>query len=276
MATVDSIIQDIKEELDGLPGVVGVVLGGSRARGTHSPNSDIDIGIYYDESKGFNTNDIEKSAFNLNDEKKDHLITYLGEWGEWINGGGWLVVHGYHVDFIFRDIKRVSKVIDDCLSGLVSIHYQTGHPHGYLNAMYMGELATCKVLSDPEGTLNNFKKKMEPYPKKFKEAMIQYFSFEASFSLMFMETNANKDDISYVMGHCFRSISCLNQVLFAKNEVYCINEKKAVAMIQGFSIKPMNYKKRIDEIVSLLSTDSDKTNQAVENLKELNSEIEAL
>ena len=276
MAIVDNIIQDIKEELAGLSGVVGIVLGGSRARGTHSPDSDIDIGIYYDESKGFNSNDIEKAAFNLNDDKKEHLITSLGEWGEWINGGGWLVIQGYHVDFIFRDIKRVSKVIDDCLSGLVSIHYQSGHPHGYLNAMYMGELAICHVLSDPEGTLGELKKKTEPYPEKFKEAMIQYFSFEASFSLMFMEANVNKDDISYVMGHCFRSISCLNQVLFAKNEVYCINEKKAVSMIHDFPIKPMNYKKRMDEVVSLLSTDNDKTNQAVENLKEIISETEAL
>lgn len=155
-------------------------------------------------------------------------------------------------------------------------HYQTGHPHGYLNAMYMGELAVCNVLSDPEGTLSELKKKTEPYPENFQEAMIQYFSFEASFSLMFMEANANKDDISYVMGHCFRSISCLNQVIFAKNKVYCINEKKAVAMIQDFSIKPINYKKRIDEIVSLLSTDKDKTNQAVNNLKELIFETEAL
>ena len=140
----------------------------------------------------------------------------------------------------------------------------------------MGELAICNVLSDPEGTLGELKKKTEPYPEEFREAMIQYFSFEASFSLMFMEGNANKDDISYVMGHCFRSISCLNQVIFAKNKVYCINEKKAVAMIQDFPIRPINYKKRIDEIVSLLSTDSDKTNQAVENLKELISETEAL
>jgi len=92
METVDNIIQNIKEELEGLPGVVRIVLGGSRASGTHSPDSDIDIGIYYDKSKGFNTNDIEKAAFTLNDDKKEHLITSLGEWGEWINGGGWLVI----------------------------------------------------------------------------------------------------------------------------------------------------------------------------------------
>src|SRR5699024_6343461 len=141
---------------------------------------------------------------------------------------------------------------------------------------YMGELAICHVLSDPEGTLGELKKKTEPYPEKFKEAMIQYFSFEASFSLMFMEANVNKDDISYVMGHCFRSISCLNQVLFAKNEVYCINEKKAVSMIQDFPIKPEDYKKRIDEIISLRSTDVDKTNQAIRNLKEIISETETL
>src|SRR5699024_739997 len=145
--TVNDTIKKVKEELDGLPGVVGIVLVGSRARRINSPDSDIDIGIYYDESKGFNTNDIDRSTLNLDDVKKDHLITSLGEWGEWINGGGWLVVHGFHVDLIFRDIKRDSKAIDDCLSGAVSIHYQPENLHGYLNVMYMGDLVVCNLLS---------------------------------------------------------------------------------------------------------------------------------
>ncbi|WP_324288724.1 nucleotidyltransferase domain-containing protein [Staphylococcus nepalensis] len=70
MDIVDNVINNIKNELVRVPGIVGVVLGGSRARGTHSADSDIDIGIYYDESKEFNINDIENIAFNLNDEKR--------------------------------------------------------------------------------------------------------------------------------------------------------------------------------------------------------------
>lgn len=61
--------------------------------------------------------------------------------GEWIDGGGSLVIDGYHVDIIFRDIEKLRQVINESLEGNVSIHYQTGHPHGYLNVMYMGELS---------------------------------------------------------------------------------------------------------------------------------------
>ena len=49
------------------------------------------------------------------------------------------MIEGYHVDFLFRDVHRVSGIIDDCSAGSVSVHYQTGHPHAYLNVMYMGK-----------------------------------------------------------------------------------------------------------------------------------------
>lgn len=103
-----------------------------------------------------------------------------------------------------------------------------------------------------------------------------YFMFEASFSNMFADANADKDDAYYVSGHVFRTISCLNQVLFALNEEYCINEKKAVAMVDRFEIKPVGYKDRVDEIVTLISADEDDTRKGVNLLKELVSDIERL
>jgi predicted nucleotidyltransferase len=255
---------------------VGIVLGGSRARGTNLPDSDIDLGIYYDESEKFDIAQVNTIATKLDDEHRENLVTSLGEWGPWINGGGWLVVKGYHVDFIFRDLKRVSQVIVDCLEGKVTAHYHTGHPHAYLNVMYMGEISVCKILADPRGKIAELKAKTIPYPQTLKEAIVRYFMFEASFSLMFAEDNVDKDDLYYVCGHCFRSISCLNQVIFALNEEYCINEKKAVRMIDNFRIKPKDYKKRVDRIFTLLSSDKTGTKEGVNMLKELIAETKRL
>lgn len=274
--TVEKIIDKINEELKGAPGIVGVVLGGSRARGTNHSTSDIDIGIYYDESAGFDVNEVGKIATKIDDEHRKNIVSSLGEWGPWINGGGWLVVHGYHVDLIFRDIKRVSTVIDDCLSGKVSSNYHSGHPHAYLNVMYMGEIAICRILFDPENKIAELKSKTKPYPRVLKDAIIGYFMFEASFSLMFAKDNVDKDDVSYVCGHCFRTISCLNQVLFAINEEYCINEKKAVKMIETFNIKPCGYKEKIDRVITLISSDVDRTREGVDMLQELVNEIDTL
>jgi predicted nucleotidyltransferase len=41
------VIDALVPQLADLPGVVAIVLGGSRARGTHRPGSDWDIGLYY-------------------------------------------------------------------------------------------------------------------------------------------------------------------------------------------------------------------------------------
>src|SRR5690625_855509 len=276
MITIQNIIKKVSEELESIPGIVGVVLGGSRARGTHHPTSDIDIGIYYDESAGFDVQEVGKVATKLDDEHRGDLVSSLGEWGDWINGGGWIVVQGYHVDLIFRDVGRVEKVIEECLLGNVSTHYHTGHPHAFLNVMYMGEISICKIITDPMKKLAELKAKTKPYPKALKDAIIGYFSFEASFSLMFSQDNIDKDDVSYVAGHCFRTISCLNQVLFALNEEYHINEKKAVRMIDDFSIKPQDYRKRIDKINTLISTDTERTKEAVNILQELVSETEEI
>jgi predicted nucleotidyltransferase len=274
---VQAILDEVTGKLRGVPGVVGVVLGGSRARGTHRSDSDVDIGIYYDETKGFEVQSLREIAMELDDEHRKDLITPLGAWGPWVNGGGWLVIRGYHVDFLFRDVHRVSRVIDDCRKGIVTADYQTGHPHAYLNMMYMGEVDLCRILADPEGRIAELKAQTRPYPKALQEAIIGRFLFEASFSLMFAEANRNHDDLAYVSGCCFRTVASLNHVLFAKNEEYCVNEKRAVAMVDRMALKPSHYKERIDRVFTGLSAkDRRGTEEAIATLRELISETEEL
>lgn len=248
MEKLDALLQKISGTLREVAGVRAVVLGGSRARGNASPDSDVDIGIYYDADK-LDLSALDSVAAKLDDEHRENLVAPPGAWGDWVNGGAWLVVDGLHVDFILRDFARVRRVIDDCIVGHVKAHYQTGHPHAYVDAMYMGELAISRILwEDTSGEVGRLKTIAENYPPALKEAIIGFFSFEAGFSLTLAEANVDRDDIYYVSAHIVRSVSCLNQVLFAVNGHYCLNEKKAVSLIDDFPIKPINYKKRIEEI----------------------------
>jgi hypothetical protein len=272
MEQPEQILQSAGNMLSQVKGIAGVVLGGSRARGTHDPESDIDIGIYY-QGNSLDLAALDKAAAELDSERRSGLIAPPGAWGNWVNGGGWLMINGYHVDFILRDILRVKQAVVDCHEGRITAHYQTGHPHAYLNAMYMGELAVCRIVSDGDGKIQELQNKTHPYPQKMREAMIRFFMFEAGFSHMFAVKNIQRHDPYYVTAHLVRSVSCLNQVLFALNGEYCINEKKAVRMIDGFQLKPSGYGRKVESIFALAGCEE---RQACDCMKNLIDDVEKL
>ncbi len=134
---MEAVIRKIKEAYRGCSFIKGIVLGGSRATGTATEKSDIDIGIYYD-AGAVDYGELNKIAGELDDEHRDNLICREGEWGKWVNCGGWLVTDGFPVDIIMRDIDKVQRIVEETDRGVFSGHYQTGHPHAYLDVMYRG------------------------------------------------------------------------------------------------------------------------------------------
>lgn len=242
-------IAALSERLQTVPGVVGVVLGGSRARGTHRPDSDYDVGVYY-AADALDLAALTRAAREADDEHRPDLIAPPGGWGNWVNGGGWLSIGGKPVDVILRDIGRVEQAVADSLVGAVHAHYQAGHPHAFLNVMYAGELAIARPLWDPEKRLRDLRARIVPYPAALRRALIHIFDFEAGFSVMLAKNYAHGDDGYYVAAHLVRAISCLNQVLFAVNGEFCLNEKGAVATIESFAVKPARYQERIAAIVA--------------------------
>lgn len=269
MNEIKAILDKIVNVLSTVSGIKAIVLGGSRARGTHSNSSDIDIGIYYD-GPMLDIDAMNKATQAVDNEHRENLIAPPGEWGKWVNGGGWLTIDGCPVDFILRDIARVEKVIEEGRKGVVTSHYQTGHPHAYINVMYMGELAISKVLWEKDNSVSVMKRMAEQYPIELQNALIHLFSFEAEFSSWLAENSIDKDDIYYVTAHVVRSISALNQVLFALNKEYLLNEKKAVKMIDKFNIHPTSYKNKVDDIFAAFGTDS---KNACVQLRHLVSEV---
>lgn len=273
---IQDIINYITRRVQQVNGVSAIVLGGSRAKGTHSPQSDIDIGIYYDPAERFDLEALQKVATKIDDSHRENVLTGFYEWGTWINGGGWLRVHNYPVDFLYRDLNKVSQTIDDCLDGKITIDYYPGHPHGFINSIYLAETAHCQVLWDPADKILELKKRTMNYSPIFKEAMMQKFLWETTFSLEAAKKAVLREDISYITGCCFRSVACLNQVLFALNEQYCANEKGAVHIINTFPKAPINYKVRVNQVFDLISTKPEQLAQAINVLESVIKETEEL
>lgn len=270
------LLTGLANALAQIAGVEAVVLGGSRARGTHAPNSDIDIGIYYAAAEQFDLVALDRLAAALDDRHHAGLVTPLGGWGPWINGGGWLTVEGWHVDFLYRELPRVQAIVDDCREGRFEFAYQPGHPHGFPSYIYMGEIAVCRPLWDHAGAIAALKAQVVPYPPLLRRAILDRFYWEANFSLETGAKAASRGDASYVAGCCFRCVACLTQCLFALNGEYWLNEKGAVAQAASFVRAPQRYAERVNAAFALLSAEPASLSVALAELRSLNAETARL
>lgn len=273
---IEDLIQHIVEEVKPVPGVRALALGGSRARGTHTASSDIDLGIYCHPGQPLDIAALSAVAARLDDRHNLDLVTPVGGWGPWINGGGWLTVDGQAVDFVYRDLAKLEGVIDDCLGGIIEIFYQPGHPHGFVTSIYAGEAAVCRPLWDPGGVLAGLKAKVTPYPQALRAAEIDKFAWEIGFSVMIAKKSIVRADVTYAAGACFRGAMCLLRVLFALNREYWLNEKGAVAQADSFALKPAAFRQRIEDVFGMLQAQTEAIRAAVEVLDGLRKEVEEL
>jgi predicted nucleotidyltransferase len=274
--SIESLIDSIIDEIRGVEGVRAVVLGGSRARGTHTPSSDIDIGIYYDPSTPLDLHALRQAAARLDDEHRTDVITDVGGWGPWINGGGWLRIQSHPVDFLYRDLEKMTTVIEDCLCGRVEIFYQPGHPLGFVSSIHLAEVAVCHPLWDPEGLISERKEKVIPYPEPLQKGLVQKFAWEIDFSLSVAKKSVERADVAYAAGCCFRSVMCMLQVLFALNKQHWLNEKGAVALADMFPIRPVSLGSRIEEVFKSLDANPPSIQKSIHLLEELSKDTGSL
>jgi hypothetical protein len=242
------LLERVVPALAAVPGVVALTLGGSRATGAAHASSDTDIGVYFSERVGLDIERLRDVLRSLVDEPSAAQVTEVGGWGPWIVGGGWLTISGQKVDLLYRPVESVERVIGDCREGRVSMDYQPGHPHGFCSAIWMGEVALCRPLSDPRGALARLRAMTVPYPDRLREALIRRFQWEIFFSIENAQTALPKGDETYIAGCVFRSLACAAQTLFAVNRRYLINEKGALAAASRLPLTVANLTERARSI----------------------------
>ena len=253
--------------------MAGVVLGGSRALGSASPEADIDIGVYYRAAGPPEIDDLRRAATELDDRGEPGGFAGYGEWGPWIDGGAWLAVGGRRTDLLWREIELFEEVRDECMRGVVRVAYQAGHPHCFTSAIYLGELHHAVVLADADGTMERLKASTSPYPEPLAEELMRRFAWEADFSLTIAGSSAARGDVAYVTGCLYRSLASMVQALFAANRTYLVNEKGSLARAETLPECPPGFRARAEGVLSTIGREPAELERALEAMRELEREV---
>jgi hypothetical protein len=270
----DPLLQRIVPVLAGVPGVAAIALGGSRARGTATETSDYDVGLYYSAQRPLDADHLLLAVGTFADAPEATQVTPVGGWGPWIVGGGWLTVAGRKVDLLYRNIDDVAETIGKCQAGEIDIHYQPGHPHGFCSAIWMGEVALCRPLHDPDRRLAELKATTVPYPRALRDALISNFDWEILFAIENGELAAARAEQTHVAGCAYRALACTAQVLFALNERYLINEKGALQEAAQLPLTIQDLPKRTADIWRLIG--SNELRAALAGLRAIERDVKRL
>ncbi|MFE9366635.1 nucleotidyltransferase domain-containing protein [Streptomyces sp. NPDC006978] len=225
-----------------LPGIEAVALGGSRARGTHRPDSDWDLGVYYRGAPDLDA----LTALASDVQGAPAEVAGPGGWGPWVNGGAWLTVDGVAVDWILRDLDRVESVWSDCCEGRYEVGIQPGHPLGFWSPCYVGEVALGRVLEDPRGDLASLQEAVRAYPEPLRRALTGAV-WEADFSVASARKSAPSGDTLHVSLCLARAFGVLAQALHAHHRVWCLNEKGALASAAALPGTPADFAARVSK-----------------------------
>jgi predicted nucleotidyltransferase len=206
------VVAPLAGELARLPGVVAVVLGGSRATGTERPDSDWDLGLYY------------RGAFDparVRELGHPGHVSGLGEWGPIVNGGAWLTVGGTPVDVLFRDLDVVEGWRREAEAGRFDVLTQNGYLAGAPTYLPVGELAIAVPLAGE--TLP-----CPAFPAALAAAAHERWRGRASVALMFAAAHAALGDAVCCAGMLSSAVLCAAHARLAERREWVLNEKRLV------------------------------------------------
>ncbi|MCI3244028.1 nucleotidyltransferase domain-containing protein [Streptomyces spinosisporus] len=204
----------VTERLAALPTVEAVALGGSRAQGTHRPDSDWDLAVYY------------RGPFD-----PDHLravgwegeVSEIGGWGGGVfNGGAWLTIDGRRVDVHYRDLDVVERELAEAEAGRFRVEPLLFHLAGIPSYLVVAELAVNRVL-------HGVAPRPAHYPPALRESAPPRWRGMAAATLSYARTNhAPAGRLTEVAGAlALATTQTAHAVLAARGE-WVTNEKKLI------------------------------------------------
>jgi predicted nucleotidyltransferase len=198
-------------DLERIPGVVAVTLGGSRATGRATVGSDWDFGLYYRGS--IDTAAIRSLGWT-------GRVFEPGEWGRIVDGGAWLEVDGERVDLIYRDLDAVEHWTAEAEAGRFEIEREVGYVAGIATYVLAGELALNEVLA---GELPR-----PSFPDPLRATAPALWNRLAGGALYYARTHAARGDVVAATANLTQAVLAAAQARLASAGEWVLNEKGIV------------------------------------------------
>lgn len=261
-------VAEIVNALAALPGVRAIVLGGSYARGVAHLDSDVDLALYYRDQAPFSIDEVRRIAGSF-DLGASPVVTNFYEWGPWVNGGAWVHTAIGKVDFLYRSLDHVERVIADAVAGRMERHYWQTPTYGFHNVIYLAETHCCVPLHDPSGALAPLKAAVRLYPPALKDTIVRESLWGAEFTMKFGRDFAAAGDVYNAVGCMTRTLCQLTQALFAVNEVYFITDQGSLEAIESFPLRPDRYSANVRAMLSRPGATPDELTRSMNRLASL-------
>lgn len=206
----------IADQLATIPGVVAVVLGGSRAAGTDRPDSDWDFGIYYDGA--LDPDDVRALGYG-------GRVFAPGDWSPLMDGGAWFEIDGTKVDVIYREVGAVQHWIDEANAGRFHVELLGGFIAGFDTTVLVGEVALCKLLH------GSMPFSVSGYPDALRQAAPLAWRARRDFSLMYADAHAQRGDTVMEQALWARAAIEEAHAVMAERGEWVLNEKGLLARV---------------------------------------------
>jgi hypothetical protein len=228
-----TFLADLTARLAGLPTVQSVALGGSRAAGTHRPDSDWDLAVYY---RG------EFDPADLRALGHPGDVSEIGGWGGGVfNGGAWLTVDGRRVDVHYRDLAVVEHELAEASAGRFHWEPLAFHLAGIPSYLVVAELAGNRVLHGELPTPDG-------YPDALRRSAQEFWRANAAMTLHYATANhAPAGRVTEVAGALALAATQTAHAVLAGRGEWVTNEKTLLqradlrdidAIITGLSASP--------------------------------------
>ncbi len=214
MTDDDALLERVADAFARLPGVEAVALGGSRAYGGTTVESDWDVALYY--RAGFHPQAVRDLGW------PGHL-TDIGGWGPVFNGGGKLEVEGRAIDVHYRDLLLIDRIHDEAERGEYRVEPLLFHQAGLPSYILLAELGLNRTL---RGRLPDW-----PYPEALRRTAPARWWSDASRTLGYArDGHARRGRVAQTAGLLSEAACRAAHAVLAARAQWVTNEKRLLAL----------------------------------------------